>query len=117
MRIEGWTAFRGIFVSSFRYGLLVLALVASIAEAESGKDVLREPPPVVVNGCQTEKQGCSLSPATISLPAEAPTVSEVCKDNCGNGVCEEIVCLALGCPCPESSSSCPQDCPPGEALK
>ena len=33
-----------------------------------------------------------------------------CKDLCGNGRCEEIVCMALGCPCAESKASCPQDC-------
>ncbi len=33
-----------------------------------------------------------------------------CTDNCGNGLCEEMVCLALGCPCGESNDSCPEDC-------
>jgi len=33
-----------------------------------------------------------------------------CKDLCGNGRCEEIVCMAVGCPCAESKASCPQDC-------
>jgi hypothetical protein len=33
-----------------------------------------------------------------------------CKDTCGNGTCEEIVCMALGCPCPETPATCPQDC-------
>lgn len=35
---------------------------------------------------------------------------ESCKDKCGDGVCQEIVCMALGCPCPESKESCPEDC-------
>jgi len=33
-----------------------------------------------------------------------------CKDLCGDGICQEIVCLALGCPCPENKDTCPQDC-------
>ncbi len=33
-----------------------------------------------------------------------------CKDLCGDGVCQEIVCMAVGCPCPESHESCPVDC-------
>jgi hypothetical protein len=33
-----------------------------------------------------------------------------CKDLCGNGKCEEIVCMAVGCPCPETATSCPKDC-------
>lgn len=42
---------------------------------------------------------------------EAPKETEkVCVDNCGNGICEEIVCMAIGCPCPETKETCPQDC-------
>ncbi len=33
-----------------------------------------------------------------------------CKDLCGDGICQEIVCLAIGCPCAETKGSCPQDC-------
>lgn len=33
-----------------------------------------------------------------------------CKNVCGNGKCEEMVCMALGCPCAETAQSCPQDC-------
>ncbi|MGB9719580.1 MAG: DUF333 domain-containing protein [Candidatus Anstonellales archaeon] len=33
-----------------------------------------------------------------------------CKDMCGDGVCQEFVCMAVGCPCPEDPTSCPQDC-------
>lgn len=33
-----------------------------------------------------------------------------CKDLCGNGRCEEMVCMAIGCPCAETADSCPQDC-------
>jgi len=31
-------------------------------------------------------------------------------NNCGNGICEEIVCMALNCPTPETIYNCPQDC-------
>ena len=40
-----------------------------------------------------------------ALPSE-----EICKNQCGDGVCQEIVCLAIGCPCPETKDNCPQDC-------
>jgi putative hemolysin len=33
-----------------------------------------------------------------------------CKDFCGDGICQEVVCLALGCPCPETKETCPKDC-------
>ena len=34
----------------------------------------------------------------------------VCKDLCGDGTCQEMVCMAVGCPCAESAQSCPVDC-------
>lgn len=34
----------------------------------------------------------------------------ICVDKCGNGRCEEIVCMGEGCPCAESAENCPQDC-------
>jgi putative hemolysin len=37
-------------------------------------------------------------------------VGQACQDNCGNGVCEEVVCQAAGSPCAESQTSCPADC-------
>lgn len=33
-----------------------------------------------------------------------------CKDLCGNGTCEEMVCMAVGCPCAETPATCPKDC-------
>ncbi len=38
------------------------------------------------------------------------TVSAGCKDLCGDGACQEIVCMAVGCPCAESAATCPADC-------
>jgi hypothetical protein len=34
----------------------------------------------------------------------------ICEDLCGDGKCQEIVCMAIGCPCAETKESCPQDC-------
>jgi putative hemolysin len=33
-----------------------------------------------------------------------------CNDLCGDGICQEIVCMAIGCPCPETKESCSIDC-------
>jgi len=33
-----------------------------------------------------------------------------CKDLCGDGICQEIVCMAVGCPCAETKETCPEDC-------
>ncbi|HTK76797.1 MAG TPA: hypothetical protein VL371_16140 [Gemmataceae bacterium] len=41
---------------------------------------------------------------------EPPPVGPTCKNVCGNGSCDEIVCMAVGCPCAETKASCPQDC-------
>jgi len=35
---------------------------------------------------------------------------ETCKNLCGDGICQEIVCMAVGCPCAETKESCPEDC-------
>ncbi len=35
---------------------------------------------------------------------------EACQDECGNGACQETVCMAVGCPCSETAANCPQDC-------
>jgi hypothetical protein len=45
------------------------------------------------------------SNSNINVPSEPS-----CKNNCGDGICSEIVCLAIGCPCAETVSTCPQDC-------
>lgn len=34
----------------------------------------------------------------------------LCENRCGDGVCDEIVCMGEGCPCPETRASCPADC-------
>jgi hypothetical protein len=33
-----------------------------------------------------------------------------CVNNCGNGVCQNIVCFSSGCPCAETQANCSQDC-------
>lgn len=33
-----------------------------------------------------------------------------CKNLCGDGICQEVVCLAIGCPCLEIPTTCPEDC-------
>ncbi len=35
---------------------------------------------------------------------------KACVDRCGDGQCQEIVCMAVGCPCSETPESCPKDC-------
>lgn len=41
---------------------------------------------------------------------QIPDPPSVCTDQCGNGSCEEVVCMGSGCPCAESPESCAKDC-------
>ena len=43
-------------------------------------------------------------------PEETVPLPESCKNLCGDGVCQEEVCMAIGCPCPETPENCPEDC-------
>lgn len=52
---------------------------------------------------------CTLPDGT-SFVQQIPDPPSICTDNCGNGNCEEVVCLGSGCPCAETAESCPQDC-------
>lgn len=33
-----------------------------------------------------------------------------CKDLCGDGNCDEVVCQSIGCACAENAQNCPSDC-------
>ncbi len=41
-----------------------------------------------------------------------PDPPAICTARCGDGQCQEMVCLGSGCPCAETAASCPQDCRP-----
>lgn len=43
-------------------------------------------------------------------PAAESNLGGVCKNLCGDGVCQEMVCQAVGCPCAETVDTCPGDC-------
>ncbi len=46
-----------------------------------------------------------------SYPVQIRCIEEpVCEDRCGDGICQEIVCMAIGCPCAETPETCPEDC-------
>ena len=33
-----------------------------------------------------------------------------CTDMCGDRICQQVVCMGIGCPCAETKESCPEDC-------
>ncbi|MCF7820571.1 MAG: hypothetical protein K9M44_03835 [Candidatus Pacebacteria bacterium] len=41
---------------------------------------------------------------------EKPAEQRGCIDKCGDGVCQEMTCMATTCPCSETAQSCPEDC-------
>ncbi len=63
-------------------------------------------------GCNESNGNCDSKPfgqAGDSLPSTGDDIG-FCEDVCGDGVCQEIVCLSEGCPCPETVDTCPADC-------
>lgn len=43
-------------------------------------------------------------------PAFSDAVKALCVNQCGNGSCQEMVCMGEGCPCVETPMNCPADC-------
>ena len=69
---------------------------------EAGNPILPTTPP----SCKT-KDGKIFEKKPKRKKVES---KKLCEDLCGNGKCEQIVCMAIGCPCPETKETCPQDC-------
>lgn len=44
------------------------------------------------------------------IPKNPKTPARSCTDKCGDGICQEVVCLSVGCPCAETPASCSSDC-------
>lgn len=66
---------------------------------------------VNVQGIMTENQLIVRNLEVVEIgEAQTDSIVEICIDQCGDGVCNEIVCLGTNCPCAETSTSCPSDC-------
>ena len=75
--------------------------------AEAGYEILEPDCEGCANQCVTPEGAVF----TQKLPPKEPMEPEpICEDLCGDGRCQEIVCQAEGCPCPETKRSCPVDC-------
>ena len=62
-----------------------------------------------------EREGCNAVCVVSENPPDVMIYwrckpAKICKDLCGNGQCEEVVCLGTGCPCAETKANCPVDC-------
>ena len=69
----------------------------------SGYPVIESSPRRCIAGNRT-----FVEPKIIVDPKAQPT--KLCVDQCGNGTCEEMVCMGEGCPCAETAQTCPADC-------
>lgn len=82
----------------------------------AGNTIIRtEPPRCVTEDMQTYVKGDAPRKIPRKYKNQQDQNSEQqglpgCQNRCGNGTCEQIVCLSLGCPCPETPKNCPQDC-------
>jgi hypothetical protein len=72
--------------------------------AVAGNKILKSYPPKCVT---PDGRIFTAEPLKIEPPNRT---GAICVDRCGDGVCQEIVCMAEGCPCAETVGSCPQDC-------
>ncbi len=52
---------------------------------------------------------CERGETTTNCPEDCNQIP-VCVDKCGDGICQEEVCLETNCPCAETLSDCPEDC-------
>jgi hypothetical protein len=107
------------WAQTMRFGLFVafvgISTQAAAETKESDRSEGRSPDSFsscVALGGRVERNGLarciSASGVTFTEPAKAER--SACKDLCGDGTCQEMVCMAVGCPCAESATSCPSDC-------
>jgi hypothetical protein len=93
----------------------ILALLVVLAGLSAcgwgGKDITSYDECVAAGHPQLESYpGQCVLPDGTRFVQSIPEPPSVCKDECGNGECQEMVCLGSGCPCSESPASCPMDC-------
>jgi hypothetical protein len=78
---------------------------------ESEKNISVEVNISATNSPAVKKNAASDNTTEVANDAESQkTGNKICKDQCGNGVCQEVVCQSIGCPCPETIDSCSEDC-------
>ena len=97
-------------IGYFAFLLVVLVVIAGCVKQETGQKKA-EQEQTETSKEETVEDTAPDAPITDD-ELEEPTEpgQTVCKNLCGNGICEEIVCQAIGCPCAETAESCPEDC-------
>jgi hypothetical protein len=96
-------------------GVSLSALVCAVAPAQGDEPSSKIPKSFqecVEQGGQVQESfpAICISKEGIRFVQPSSGRLKACTDKCGDGQCQEIVCMAVGCPCSESHESCPKDC-------
>ena len=92
----------GISLSACAQNTPAVTKITNFAECVAAGNAVRKSMPP---SCVTAEGLIFVGPSAL-----AGQGTGMCKDLCGDGECQEIVCMAQGCPCPETGANCPKDC-------
>ena len=111
---------KGIAMSRVSLGVVAFLLSLSTACAEMPQGQHAPTPPTTFQECVAQQGQVLKSYPARCVSADGKTFVDsdphkegserACIDLCGEGRCQEIVCMAVGCPCAESHATCPKDC-------
>lgn len=108
----------GIIFGNLGFGM-VLSLLCACSVPSAAVSSPLEPTPNTFEDClrvthkllRTFPAQCVTADGKVFVDSRAQgRVGNLCVDHCGNGECEEIVCMELNCPCAETADNCPADC-------
>jgi len=92
--------------------------IISIPESALKYNPVKEVIPIEiqkVSPVEIEQEGLNVTPNFSKSPYSES--GHWCKNLCGDGICQEVTCMAIGCPCPETLKTCPEDCSGSKDLK
>jgi hypothetical protein len=53
---------------------------------------------------------CITADGKVFVDPRGKASDKLCQNRCGDGNCDEVVCMGSHCPCAETADSCPADC-------
>lgn len=101
--VEGNSIRKLVFEKVGRLGQVPEEILTEQDCRDAGYEVLY---PELVGGpvqCQTDD-------GLVNISTEERPDDTLCTNMCGDGICQDIVCMGEGCPCQEDANSCPEDC-------
>ncbi|MCF7795149.1 hypothetical protein K9M50_02220 [Patescibacteria group bacterium] len=82
----------------------------AIVDYEDGHQALSARANYEFNDGEVEVGAFDLIPDGSTVERNNTSDDEICVDMCGDGICQEMVCMGEGCPCAETAETCPADC-------